>query len=176
MRSLRSGFRLAFFFFFLPLSPLYVYAQSESPPKAGEIVTNAPPPESSAPPAMLRAIEQRKGELDKRAHELELKEERLRIMEQEVSQMLKKYSEVRQALEEKEKNKKQEDEKVVGRLAKMYEAMPPEQAAARIEQLDEALALTLLGKIKEKSAAQILTGLNPSKAAKLTEKLAKNPR
>jgi flagellar motility protein MotE (MotC chaperone) len=152
------------------------YGQAEPPIKPGEMITDTRPPDSSAPAAMIRAIEQRKNELDKRSQELDMKEERLRLMEQEVSQMLKKYAEIREALEEKEKKRKETEEKQVGRLAKMYEAMPPEEAAARIDKMNETLALTLLGKIKEKSAAQILAGLSPAKAAQLTEKLARNPR
>lgn len=173
MISLQRSVRLA-------LIPLLIstalFAETEPAIKPGEIITDAAPRESPPPAAMIRAIEQRKSELDKRSQELDLKEERLRLMEQEVSQMLKKYTEIREALEEKEKRRKQTEEKQVGRLAKMYEAMPPEEAAARIEKMDEALALTLLAKIKEKSAAQILTGLSAVKAAKLTEKLARSPR
>jgi flagellar motility protein MotE (MotC chaperone) len=174
MTSLKEGLRFSLSLLFVWLS--LAHAQVESPIKPGEILTDTPPRDSPAPAAMIRAIEQRKSELDKRSQELDLREERLRLMEQEVSQMLKKYSEIREALEEKEKKWKETEEKQVGRLAKMYEAMPAEEAAARIEKMDESLALTLLGKIKEKSAAQILTGLSPLKAAKLTEKLAKPPR
>ncbi|HLG22981.1 MAG TPA: hypothetical protein VI382_09205 [Candidatus Manganitrophaceae bacterium] len=58
----------------------------------------------------------------------------------------------------------------------MYEAMPPEEAAARIEKMNESLALNLLGRIKEKIAAQILTGMNPTKAARMSEKLIKTQR
>lgn len=158
------------------IAPL-LHAETEPPPKAGAMITHAPPPpDPSSPAAMIRAIEQRKGELDQRAHELDLKEERIRQMEQEVSQMLKKYSQIRQTQEEKETKKKQEDEKQLGRLVKMYETMPAEEAAARIDRMDESFALSLLGKIKEKNAAQILAGLNPTKAAKLTEKLARSSR
>lgn len=174
MIFLKRGFLLALSLLFSTTS--FLDAQTEPPVKAGEIITDAPPPSFSAPAAMIEAIEQRKGELDKRALELDLKEERLRLMEQEVSQMLKKYSGIREALEEKEKKRKLTEDEQIGRLAKMYAAMPSEEAAARIEKLDESLALTLLGRIKEKSAAQILTGLSPAKAAKLTEKLARPPR
>ena len=179
MTSIRRGFRLALFLLFLLAPPLP--AETEPPLKGGEIITNEPSPDSPAPAdstgpaAMIRAIEQRKSELDKRAKELDLKEERIRLMEQEVSQMLKKSTQVREALEQKEAKQKQIEEKQVGRLAKMYETMSPQEAAARIEQMNESLALTLLAKIKEKSAAQILTGLSPTKAARFTEKLAKNP-
>src|SRR5579871_2692112 len=181
MKLIRSGFWLALFFFFLMNSPLHAQnAPTEPPSKAGESVSTPPaappPPESPMPSAMLRAIEQRKSELDKRARELDQKEERLRLMEQEIGRMLKKSTEAREALEATEKKRKQEEERQVARLAKMYEAMPPDQAAARIEKLDESLELMLLGKIKEKSAAQILTGLNATKAAQLTEKLVKTAR
>lgn len=177
MISLQKALLLALFFIFSALSPLY--AQTE-PVKAGEMITDTPPPsplpDLSAPAAMIEAIEQRKNELEKRSQELDQKEERLRLMEQEVGQMLKKYSEIREVLEEKEKKRKLTEDEQLGRLAKMYAVMPPEEAAARIEKMDESLALNLLGKIKEKSAAQILTNLSPVKAAKLTEKLARPRR
>ena len=58
-------------------------------------------------------------------------------------------------------------------LARMYEAMPPKDAAARIEKLKEPLTLKLLSSLKPKTAARILNEIKPSKAASLTEKLAK---
>ncbi|MDC4205729.1 MAG: hypothetical protein MPW13_15340 [Candidatus Manganitrophus sp.] len=176
MIFLQKALLLALFFFFSAISPLY--AQTE-PVKAGEMITDAPPPPS---PRFVRPRRDDPGDraekkrARKRSQELDQKEERLRLMEQEVGQMLKKYSEIREALEEKEKKRKLTEDEQLGRLAKMYAVMPPEEAAARIEKMDESLALNLLEKIKEKSAAQILTNLSPVKAAKLTEKLARTRR
>lgn len=151
-------------------SPLFAQApDSDSPPAAP-----APSP-SRAPDAMIKAIEQRSVDLDRRAEQLDLKDQRLRMIEQEVSEMLKKDTQLRDEIGQKEKEVHIGQEGQILRLAKMYESMPAEDAAIRMEQMEESLALNLLAKIKEKIAAQILSGMTPAKAAKFSEKLSKKP-
>ena len=151
---------------------------AEAPGK--EASNTAPPPsdgrvENPAPEALIKALEQRNLDLDKRAEQLDLKDQRLRIIEREVSEMLKKYTKLRDEVGQKEKGLQQKQEGQIGRLAKMYESMPAEDAAVRMEQMEESLALSLLARIKEKTAAQILSGMSPAKAAKFSEKLSKKP-
>jgi flagellar motility protein MotE (MotC chaperone) len=57
-------------------------------------------------------------------------------------------------------------------LSQAFESMPPEEAAQRIEKMNEASALDLLTRLKSKTVGQILASVNPTKAARLTEKLA----
>ena len=56
------------------------------------------------------------------------------------------------------------------KIAKMYEAMPPEEAASRIEQLPQGTAIKVLLLIKSRAAGNILAEVSPRKAAKLTER------
>ena len=59
------------------------------------------------------------------------------------------------------------------RLAKIYQSMEPEEASRRIEKLKDRLALDILSRIKPKSVAAILTGMNPIQAAQYSEKLSR---
>lgn len=49
--------------------------------------------------------------------------------------------------------------------------MPPEEAATRLEKLDDDTATTLLLAIKPRQAAKILANVNPEKAAVLSKRL-----
>jgi flagellar motility protein MotE (MotC chaperone) len=60
-------------------------------------------------------------------------------------------------------------------LSQAFETMPVEEAAQRIEKMREPVALDLLARLKSKTAGQILAALDPTKAARLVEKLAADP-
>ena len=62
-----------------------------------------------------------------------------------------------------------------GQLTKMYESMPAEEAAARIERMPDRKALEILRLVKGKTAGLILAQVKVDRAAKLTEQLLSNP-
>jgi len=130
--------------------------------------TAAPDPSPYAG-QLISAIEKRKGELDKRGEEIEQENQRLQALKSELTALLAKYTQI------KESSKKTDmiDANQLEHLTKMYEAMPPKDAALRIERLNESLALKLLSNIKPKVAAKILNEIKPARAAHLTERLAK---
>jgi len=139
----------------------------------------APPsPEASAdssmPPPLLKAIQDRMAELDRRAERLDQRERQLKIIEQELSGIVQENARLRKAMDQKEGQPS--PDKQFALLIKAYEQMPPEEAAARIQKMEESVALKILARVKPKSAAQILGGMPPNKAAKFSEKLAKNAR
>lgn len=68
-----------------------------------------------------------------------------------------------------EKERHQQEEKA--KLAKMYEVMPPEDAATRLEHMPDPKAIEILRLIKAKTAGAILAQVKPERAAKLTEQL-----
>lgn len=157
------------FVLFLIPPPLLTQAQNLSKDRPDE-----------TPATMIEAIQQRNTDIDKRAKSLDLKEQKLRIMEQEISKMIKEHTQILEAIHQKETQKKtqrdHDEEERYRRLSKIYEKMPPEDAATRIDQMKESLALNLLRVIKPKTVALILSGLSPDKAAKLSEKLIRKPR
>jgi len=60
------------------------------------------------------------------------------------------------------------------RLVKIYENMAPQDAAARIERLDDKMAASILGSMKEKIAGKILGFVNVDKSVKISRVLKKD--
>ena len=67
---------------------------------------------------------------------------------------------------------KREFEKRTKEMAKIYENMSPEEAAAIIGQLDNEIAVSVISKMKKRKAAKIMEALDPAKAVQLSEYMA----
>ncbi|MCS7214874.1 MAG: hypothetical protein RMI30_04795 [Thermodesulfovibrio sp.] len=107
-----------------------------------------------------------------------IEEERLKILNEDITkkteELKKLKSEIEAKIKQQEELKAQLEKAQTEnyqRLAKIYESMPPEEAAARLEKLDEETATTLLLAIKPRQAAKILANVNPEKAAALSKRL-----
>jgi len=128
------------------------------------------------PGALIKAVEQRHAELSRREENLLIRERQLKEMEKEVSAMLERYTILREEVERKQLQLDAATEEKYVNLSKTYAAMPPEEAATRLEQMEESLALNILARSKPKIAAKFLGNMTPAKAAKLSLKLVKPPR
>ena len=147
-------------------------------------------PAFSSPREVLQMLEQRKRFLDRReaalrgadTHLLDLKAELEQIVtrHEKLVEAEKKRAQLAKAACEADKSK---DPNNAGgprnvnqaQLAKIYEAMPPEEAAARLERMPERKALEVLRLLKGKSAGSILAEVKPDRAARLTEQLLTSP-
>ncbi|WP_460181274.1 MotE family protein [Thermodesulfovibrio sp. TK110] len=96
--------------------------------------------------------------------DLAKKTEELKKLKSEIDAKIKQQEELKAQLEKAQQENYQ-------RLAKIYEAMPPEEAASRIEKLDEDTAVTLLLAIKPRQAGKILANITPDKAATLSKRI-----
>lgn len=96
--------------------------------------------------------------------DLTKKSEELKRLRDEISAKIKQQEALKEQLERAQRENYQ-------RLAKIYESMPPEEAAARIEKLDDDTATTLILAIKPRQAAKILANLNPEKAAVISKRI-----
>ena len=148
-------------------------------------------PALTVPGEIIDMLNQRKRHLDRREASLRGAEERLHILKVELEQMLEKYEKAAAAQKQQggEEVQKRDDERKLRRqkepaasralhqaqLAKIYEAMPPEEAAASLERMPERKAIELLRILKEKSAGAILAAVRPERAARLTEQLLTPP-
>jgi flagellar motility protein MotE (MotC chaperone) len=163
-------------------------SEEDQPPVSAN--TNVQGPAISSPREVLQMLEQRKRFLDKReaalrgadTHLLELKAELEQIVtrHERLVEAEKKRAQLVKAASDADKSK---DPKNGGgprnvnqaQLAKIYEAMPPEEAAARLERMPERKALEVLRLLKGKSAGSILAEVKPDRAARLTEQLLTTP-
>ncbi len=151
-------------------------------------------PAIDVPREIVEMLDLRKKELDRREEWLRSEGERLRMLRAEIEQILSKYEQAVEAEERRrkaaqdelakaEKERKAREEQQAGErrekhqkeLAKMYEAMEPEEAAVRLEKLPDRQAIAVLRLLKGKTAGAILAQVNPVRAAKLTAQLLVTP-
>jgi flagellar motility protein MotE (MotC chaperone) len=149
-------------------------------------------PATTAPREIFEMLEQRKRVLDAREAALRAAETNLVELKAELELIVSRHEQLVEA--EKKRNQaakakstsvpdKSKDSKNAGgprnvnqaQLAKIYETMPPEEAAARLERMPERKAMEVLRLIKGKSAGAILAEVKPERAARLTEQLLTTP-
>jgi flagellar motility protein MotE (MotC chaperone) len=146
-------------------------------------------PALDVPREVIGMLDLRKRDLDRREEAVRRNEERLTMIRDEIEKLLAKNEafakriqtararEEQQSLDVKaelaraqlDKERLAQEQK--SQLAKMYEAMPSEDAAARLERMSDRRAIEILRLVKTKSAGAILAQVTPDRAAKLTEQL-----
>ncbi|MCP9450571.1 MAG: hypothetical protein NNA21_10995 [Nitrospira sp.] len=146
-------------------------------------------PALEVPQEVLVMLDQRKRSLDRREEAVRQNEERLLALRDEVDKLLAQNEAMAKRIETAVAKEEQraagqktaqakallEKERLAleqkAQLAKMYETMPPEDAAARLERMPERTAILILRLVKTKTAGAILAQVKPERAAKLTEQL-----
>ena len=167
-------------------------AASKEEPKPESVKKDVQGPATSAPREIFDMLEQRKRLLDKREAAVRGSETHLLELKAELEQIVTRHE---QAVEAEKKRRQAAQAKGAGeaerakspakagpavnvnqaQLAKIYEAMPAEEAAARLERMPERKALEVLRLLKGKSAGAILAEVKPERAARLTEQLLTIP-
>lgn len=142
-------------------------------------------PAIEMPREVLEMLDQRKRDLDRREEVLRQNEQRLMIVRSQVEELL----EQNEALEKRMQNARAKEERPAAQstknqpdkdrgaqeqrtqLAKIFESMPSEDAAARLERMPDRKAIEILRMVKSKTAGAILSQVKADRAAKLTEQL-----
>jgi flagellar motility protein MotE (MotC chaperone) len=126
---------------------------------------------------LMKLMEERQQDLDRREAAVRREEERLKLLRSDIEGLLKKKQAGpgKSAAVSPSGAKPTTPTPNLVHLSQAFETMPVEEAAQRIEKMREAVALDLLARLKSKTAGQILAALDPTKAARLVEKLAADP-
>jgi len=143
-------------------------------------------PALTVPEEMIAMFQQRKQDLERRENAVRTAERQVALLKAEVERILSKVEaiEKRRLGQGKAVSGQQASPSAqpvdirtqqLGQLAKMYESMSPEEAAARIERMADRKALEILRLLKSKSAGAILAQVKVDRAAKLTEELLATP-
>ncbi len=122
---------------------------------------------------LIEAMKKRQQELDRREKELKSREGRVNSLERDLDKKIDELKRMQLKLEELIKLRDDVERKNVSALSKTYSAMQPDVAAARIKTMDRAIALKILGAMKSKKAAKVLSSLDAKTATEMTEQLAK---
>jgi len=124
-------------------------------------------PALESPRELLEMLEQRRRALDRREEAVRTGEERMASLKTELEGLVERTEKARQAMEQADNESRKAS---MSQIAKMYESMPAEEAAARIEKMPTKAAIQLLHQLKGKTAGNILSLVKPEVAAKLTER------
>ncbi|GJL53262.1 MAG: hypothetical protein NPIRA02_03940 [Nitrospirales bacterium] len=133
--------------------------------------------EISEEASLVQQLQRRLKDLEEREQRLQQKEARIEGLQRDVEALAERQAKEAERLQNQAaalNGKKQEqpkDDPSLEHLVKVYGAMDPEEAALRIEKMDERLALEILSGIKSKKAAVVLAGVTPEKAAALSHGL-----
>jgi flagellar motility protein MotE (MotC chaperone) len=130
--------------------------------------------------ALMKLLEERQRDLDRREAAVRRDEERLKLLRSDLEGLFGKPEKSGKAAGAMAPGAKSTGgasavSPNLVHLSQAFETMPVEEAAQRIDKMNEAVALDLLGRLKGKTAGQILAALGPAKAARLVEKLAAKP-
>jgi len=110
-------------------------------------------------------IQQDKEELLTLGQTIAVQEQVLNLSREQLMMVIKK-------LDAKQQDYIEERERSAVKLAKMYEAMKPAQAAPIMQALDMEIILDIMGRMKERQAAKILQKMDAGLAAQVSTKMS----
>ncbi len=122
---------------------------------------------------MLQYVEKKQKELKQREEQVASEERKLNALKKDVEEKMGKYTKLLIDLD----NKLKEVEKIrgerLGYIVKVYESMPPEEAAAKLDAVDDETATQILMRMKSKRAASVMANMDSKKAATITYSMTK---
>lgn len=128
--------------------------------------------ESDSERALLQDLRQRRQELDQREARLAAREAMLDAAEHKLSGRVDELQSLQKQLEGLEAARRDHEEANWRSLVKLYESMKPRDAATIFNDLDMQVLLSVVDRMKEAKAAQILAAMQPEKARQVTTQLA----
>jgi flagellar motility protein MotE (MotC chaperone) len=120
----------------------------------------------------LSALSERRAEIDRRADEVQQREVLLKATEQRINEKIAKLQALEKTIDERAKQRDDEEEARLKSLVKIYETMKPKDAARILDELELPVLLKVLERMKEAKSAPILASMEPAKAKQATVALA----
>jgi flagellar motility protein MotE (MotC chaperone) len=130
------------------------------------------PPAAEPRSAPATARSGKSPDLAEREKALKAEEERLLALRKEVEAKIAKYEKLLGQAEEKEKLRQAGEEAKADQLVKLFEGMPPEEAATRLAALDDDTAVAILARMKSRKASAALSSMDPKRVARIVQKMA----
>jgi len=130
----------------------------------------------------LRGLEDKKTFIAKEQENLNQAKKELEIFEEQIDEKLENLKVLKKQIKDdmallskKESFREQEKdaayERKIGRLVKMYAGMKPKKAALIVDKMNLEVAQEIFLRMRESSAAEILSFVDSEKAAKISERL-----
>lgn len=121
---------------------------------------------------LLQALAERRHELELRSRRLDQQEALLQAAERRIEEKAGGLKALQKSIESLLLQRDEQTETQYLSLVKIYEGMKPKDAARIFEDLDMAILLPVVERMKERKTAPILAKMNPEKARAITTELA----
>ena len=141
-------------------------------PEKQAVETPTDPPMSEAEKATLQDLRARRKELDDRSVRLDEREAMLTAAERRLSERVQQLTALQTKLEQLEKDRQDRQDANWRGLVRTYEDMRPRDAATIFNELDSAVLIQVLDRMKDAKAAPILAAMTPERARAITAQLA----
>ncbi|MDH5542314.1 MAG: hypothetical protein OEY64_05045 [Nitrospinota bacterium] len=122
---------------------------------------------------LFEEMKKKQEELDKREEMLNRREDRTRALELDMSKKIDELKRLQVRIDDLIRMRDDLEKTNVANLSKTYSMMAPDEAAARLKTMDRAIALQIVGQMKSKNSARILSSLDQATATEFSEQLAK---
>lgn len=130
---------------------------------------------SDAEQAVLDEIAERRREVAARLQELDQREALLIAAEQRIEAKVGELTALRTQIQALVKQVNEQEEAELRSLVRIYESMKPKEAARIFEDLELAILLDIVSRMKERSSAAVLAAMAPDTARIITAELARRP-
>jgi flagellar motility protein MotE (MotC chaperone) len=119
------------------------------------------------------ALERQRAALAIKEVQLRQREEQLEMFKTSLRDQLEELAAMRTRISEVVKKKNELEEEELKRLARVYEATTPEQSDVLLGKLEAKLAARILSRMNGAKAGKVLSSMEPTQAARISEQLAK---
>ena len=121
---------------------------------------------------VLQSLAERRRQLDLRGREIEAQEALLKAAERRVQEKIAELKKLEATIGGLIRQHDEQSEEQLKSLVKVYENMKPKDAARIFEELEMAVLLDVVERMKEAKIAPILASMDPGKAKSVTVELA----
>jgi len=125
---------------------------------------------------LMALLQKRQKDLDAREIAIKAEEEKIQALKKEIMEKIDMLKALDTQLSAKLDTEKTNDAKRLKELAKVYEATPPQKAAAMLEKLETKTAAGITINMKRERAGLIWGYLNPQKAVEITREITKTTK
>lgn len=134
------------------------------------------PQAAAARKSLLADLASRTKELDEESRRIEEQKRTIEASQAALDVRLKQYDDRQSSLAEKTEQEKKQGDEEIERLVKIYEAMPPRDAASIFNVLDFRVLVPVMSKMNPRKASAILAAMSAERANMTTQMLAGVPR
>ena len=140
-------------------------ARAEAPP---------PAPDVAAERAILEALRARRAEIDTREVALAQREMLMAAAERRLTDRLDELGALRQRLEAEARTRDERTEQGWRQMVRLYEGMRPRDAASIFDELDMAVLIQVVDRMREARTGPVLAAMRPERARLVTTELARH--